>query len=317
MHFQCCLTPLALIPYPMSPWGWLREKAQDSEPVDLSSLVSRDKMCSDTSCSHRWRRDMAGISEDKATSMAYGGQQGRRAGSHRHKMKRGVTAAQGGGQEQRAAGTPAARAGCGCQEIACPPSLQPPKYLSGGCTPHYKPSLCLFWSIQSPAKASACPLVGRSPGAGSTAFTPSPSWKAASGLSVRFLRFKPDFPDGWRATRRSSDMPQGHAGPGRRRISSSEGWLVPRSQQDGDSEPCSWAQGVSCGITTTLPKQADGCLGIPRRMHAWDAAPQQVLAPWNGTGGNMPGQAAVQQACGSTGWCSERHRDGAENKIIP
>lgn len=30
---------------------------------------------------------MAGISEDKATSMAYGGQQGRRAGSHRHEMK--------------------------------------------------------------------------------------------------------------------------------------------------------------------------------------------------------------------------------------
>lgn len=50
---------------------------------------------------------------------------------------------------------------------------------------------------------------------------------------------------------------------------------MPHSQQDGDSEPCSWAQGVSCGTTTTVPRQAGSCPGIPRGTHAWDAAPQQ------------------------------------------
>lgn len=69
---------------------------------------------------------MAGISEDKATSVAYGGQQGRRAGSHCHEMKREVTAAQGGGQGQCAAGTLAARAGCGVPgDCLSPTSVAP------------------------------------------------------------------------------------------------------------------------------------------------------------------------------------------------
>ena len=67
--------PQVLIPIPLPPWGWLREHAQGSEPVDLSSLRSRDEICSDTSRSHRRRRDMAGIAEDKATGVAYGGRQ--------------------------------------------------------------------------------------------------------------------------------------------------------------------------------------------------------------------------------------------------
>lgn len=69
---------------------------------------------------------MAGISEDKATSVAYGGQQGRRAGSHRHGMKRGATAAEGGGQGQCAAGTPAARAGCGVLGDCLSPTIIAP-----------------------------------------------------------------------------------------------------------------------------------------------------------------------------------------------
>ena len=67
--------PQVLVPIPVPPWGWLREHAQGSEPVDLSSLRSGDEICSDTSRSHRQRRDMAGIAEDKATGVAYGGQQ--------------------------------------------------------------------------------------------------------------------------------------------------------------------------------------------------------------------------------------------------
>lgn len=64
-------------------------------------------------------------------------------------------------------------------------------------------------------------------------------------------------------------MPQGHTGPGRRRISSSEGWLgAPFTVGWGFR---TWAQGVSCGTTNTLPRQAGSCPGISRGMHAWGA----------------------------------------------
>lgn len=73
--------------------------------------------------------------------------------------------------------------------------------------------------------------------------------------------------------RRSSDMPQGHTGPGRRSISSSEGWLsAPFTVRWGFR---SWAQGVSCGTITILSWQAGSCPGIPKGMHARGAAPQQ------------------------------------------
>lgn len=101
---------------------------------DLSSLVSRDKLCSDTSRSHQCRRDTGGISEDKATSVAYGGQQGRRAGSHRHEMKRGGLQPRVGDRDNVLQGPQLPGQGVGCWEIACPPPLQPSKYLGGGCT---------------------------------------------------------------------------------------------------------------------------------------------------------------------------------------
>lgn len=182
-------------------------------------------------------------------------------------------------------------------------------------------SLCLSWGTQSSPEASSCPLVRGSPGAGSTALTPSPSWKAASGLSARFLCFKPDFPDGWRAMRRSSDMPQGHAGPSRRRISSSEGWLgAPFTARWGLRTLFLGTRGVlwdhhhcpQAGRQLSWHPKGNACMGC-----CPTAAPREVLAPWNGTGGNVPGWAAAQQECGSTGWCSERHGDGAGKKLIP
>lgn len=169
---------------------------------------------------------MAGISEDKATSVAYGGQQGRRAGSHHHEMKMGGDCSPGWGVGTTCCRDPNGQGrvwGAGRSPV---PHLCIPLNISVGVAlPITNPVPLAILGYAEPPKSTACSPVGRSPGAGSAALTPSPSWKAASGLSVRFLRFKPDFPDGWRAMRRSSDMPQGHTGPGRRRISSSEGWL--------------------------------------------------------------------------------------------
>lgn len=115
-------------------------------------------------------------------------------------------------------------------------------------------------------------------------------------------------------------MPQGHAGPVRRRISSSEGWLGAPFTARWGLRTLFLGTRASCGTTTTIPRQAgrqlpwhlkgNACMG-----YCPIAVPQWVLAPWNGTGGNVPGWAASQQVHGSTDWCSERHRDGAGKKI--
>lgn len=151
--------------------------------VDLSSLPSGDEICSDTSHSHRRRRDMAGISEDKATGTAYGGRRGRRAG-------RAATAARGGGAEKGgppAAGIQASKAvhGMGA-ELPAPHLLSAPsQQLCGGCIPHFKlgTPLPMQGYPQPPKSIRLCPGRGAAPGgAGAQPSPPSPSWKAASGL---------------------------------------------------------------------------------------------------------------------------------------
>lgn len=186
--------------------------------------------------------------------------------------------------------------GVGCWEFACPPPLYPLNIPVGVAPPITNPAPILGYP--EPPKSTRLSPGGGSPGAGSAALTPSPSWKAASGLSVRFLRFKPDFPDGWRAMRRSSDMPQGHTGPGRRRISSSEGWLgAPFPARWGLRTPSLGTRGVLWDYHP--PPQAGRQLPWHPKGNAGmgccpTAAPQWVLAPWNGTGGNVPGWAAAQ-----------------------
>lgn len=167
--------------------------------------AERRQIRSDTSRSQQRRRDEAGMAEDTATGVAYGGRRGRRTGSQGHKRRRAATTAQGGGQGPPTAGTWAAR------RPTCPPPSYPTQ-LSEGCTPHASSvtPACLGGTC-SPLKEHQRAALGVRSAA--LALTPSPSWKAASGLSARFLHFKPDFPDGWRATRRSSDEPQGHMGP--------------------------------------------------------------------------------------------------------
>lgn len=88
--------------------------------------------------------------------------------------------------------------------------------------------------------------------------------------------------------RRSSDMPQGHAGPSRRRISSSEGWL-------GTPFTARWGlRTLFLGTRGVLwdhhhcPQAGRQLSCIPRGTHAWDAAPQQPPG-----GSLLPGMAQV------------------------
>lgn len=124
---------------------------------------------------------MVGISEDKATGVAYGGQQGTRTGSQCHETCRAATAARGGGGKM---GT------THCRDLG---------FQNGARHRGRAPSPIAQWGLHPPLQARcppahpgvpAAPAQEHPPGGGampgggawSAALAPSPSWKAASGL---------------------------------------------------------------------------------------------------------------------------------------
>lgn len=130
---------------------------------------------------------------------------------------------------------------------------------------------------------------GAAPGLGAQPSPPPPAGKQHLGFQRDSCVLNPIFQmDGGRHTGQVTclKVTRGQRGEG---LAALRGGLVPHSQRDGDSEPCSWAQGRPVGPPPPSPgRQAGSCPGIPRGMHAWNTAPQQPQG-----GSLLPGMAQV------------------------
>lgn len=123
--------------------------------------------------------------------------------------------------------------------------------------PHYKPSPFAYLGVsRAPQKHLPVPWWGETPGLGAQPSPPPPAGKQHLGFQCDSCVLNPIFQmDGGRRAGQVTCLKvmRGQGGEG---LAALRGGLVPHSQCDGDSEPHSWAQGVTCGTTTTPPRQA-------------------------------------------------------------